>query len=129
MAYAKKNFNKVIVLLNGPSALEVDDLKNDDGIDAMYWVGQPGWNGFNVLGDVLTGKINPSGKLVDEWFTKFEYDPTWYNWGSYGQAEIVINGSTERESGTRTSTTVDMLLPSTSALTPNGARHNAMGLK
>ena len=126
MAYAKKNFNKVIVLLNGPSALEVDDLKNDDGIDAMYWVGQPGWNGFNVLGDVLTGKINPSGKLVDEWFTKFEYDPTWYNWGSYGQAEIVINGSTERESGTRTSTTVDMLLPSTSALTVDGARDNAM---
>lgn len=126
MAYAKKNFNKVIVLLNGPSALEVDDLKNDDGIDAMYWVGQPGWNGFNVLGDVLTGKINPSGKLVDEWFTKFEYDPTWYNWGSYGQAEIVINGSTDRATGTNQSTTVDMLLPSTSDLTVDGARDNAM---
>lgn len=126
MAYAKKNFNKVIVLLNGPSAMEVGDLKNDDGIDAMYWVGQPGWNGFNVLGDVLTGKINPSGKLVDEWFTKFEYDPTWYNWGSYGQAEMLLTGSTDRESGTRNSTTVDMELPSSSALAVNRDRDNAM---
>lgn len=123
MAFAKKNFNKVIVLLNGPSALEVGDLKNDDGIDAVYWVGQPGWNGFNVLGDVLTGKINPSGKLVDEWFTKFEYDPTWYNWGSYGQAEIIFNGSTERESGTRSSTTPMMVLPSTSELATTNQDH------
>ena len=123
MAYAKKNFNKVIVLLNGPSALEVGDLKNDDGIDAVYWVGQPGWNGFNVLGDVLTGEINPSGKLVDEWFTKFEYDPTWYNWGSYGQAEILLTGSTERESGTRSSTTIDMGLPTSSGLSTTDQDH------
>ena len=123
MAYAKKNFKKVIVLLNGPSALEVGDLKNDEGIDAIYWVGQPGWNGFNVLGDVLTGAVNPSGKLVDEWFTKFEYDPTWYNWGSYGQAEILLFGSTDRESGTRSSTTIEMKLPSTSGLATTNQDH------
>ncbi|MBR1813117.1 MAG: glycoside hydrolase family 3 C-terminal domain-containing protein [Lachnospiraceae bacterium] len=95
VAYAKKHFDKVVIILNSPNAMEVGDLQKDDEITAIYWIGQPGWNGFEVIGDVLTGKINPSGKLVDEWFSKFEYDPTWYNFGNYAQAQNTIEGSTE----------------------------------
>lgn len=47
------------------------------------WVGQPGTNGFVAVGEVLNGKVNPSGKLVDVWGANFKHDPVWYNLVEY----------------------------------------------
>ena len=58
---AKAHSSKVVVLINSSSQMELGELKNDDNIDAILWVGQPGMVGFNGVADVISGAVNPSG--------------------------------------------------------------------
>lgn len=56
----------IVVLLNTSNALQVDFLKgNPYDIDACLWVGGVGISGTNAVTDILAGKVNPSGSLVD----------------------------------------------------------------
>jgi len=81
---AKANFDKVIVVLNVGTTMELGSLHNDPEIDAILWMGLPGSTGVMALGDVLVGNVNPSGHTVDTWAVDFTKDPTWYNTGIYG---------------------------------------------
>lgn len=76
---AKAQCDKVIVLLNTSNAMEMYNLDNDDGVDAIMFIGRPGANGIKAIPKLLSGEWNPSGKLVDEWYRDFSADPTWYN--------------------------------------------------
>lgn len=80
---AKANFNKVIVLLNNNSAMEVDDLQNDEKIDAILWIGHPGAYGCLGVADVLCGKANPSGGLYDIYAANNLSAPAMQNMGWY----------------------------------------------
>ena len=55
---------KIIVLINTSNSLQVDFLKDYD-VDACMWVGGLGIAGTNAVTDILAGKVNPSGSLVD----------------------------------------------------------------
>ena len=55
---------KIIVLINTSNALQVDFL-NDYDVDACMWVGGLGIAGTEAVTDILAGKVNPSGSLVD----------------------------------------------------------------
>ncbi|MBR4864986.1 MAG: glycoside hydrolase family 3 C-terminal domain-containing protein [Oscillospiraceae bacterium] len=60
------NVSKIIVLINTSNALQVDFLKeNTYDIDACLWIGGVGVKGINAVADILAGKVNPSGSLVD----------------------------------------------------------------
>lgn len=76
---------KIIVLLNTANVLELGALEDNDNVDAILWIGQPGSAGLGGLGDVLTGKITPSGRTVDIWNANHKNDPTWMNNGNPGQ--------------------------------------------
>ena len=57
---------KIIVLINTSNPLQVDFLKNNEyDVDACLWIGGVGITGTNAVAEILTGKINPSGGLVD----------------------------------------------------------------
>ena len=57
---------KIIVLINTSNPLQVDFLKeNIYSIDAALWIGGVGDAGIDAVADILVGKINPSGSLVD----------------------------------------------------------------
>ena len=56
----------IIVLINTSNALQVDFLKNNEyAVDAVLWIGGVGAYGTNAVTDILAGKVNPSGSLVD----------------------------------------------------------------
>ncbi len=56
----------IVVLINTSNALQVDFLKdNPYDVDACLWIGGVGISGTNAVADILAGKVNPSGRLVD----------------------------------------------------------------
>ena len=61
---AEGKIESIIVLINTSNALEVDFLDNY-AVDACLWVGGLGISGTNAVTDILAGKVNPSGSLVD----------------------------------------------------------------
>ncbi len=88
--YAKKQFKKVIVLINSSDVMELGDLaaeKTDTnlGVDAIMQVGIMGNNGLARIGAVLSGKVSPSGHTVDTWTYDFTKDPTYKNFGDMKQ--------------------------------------------
>ena len=82
---ACENFDKVIVVLNSSSAMELGFLTDGsfpDTLKAAVWVGSPGTSGLNALGRILNGEVNPSGRTVDTYARDFTLDPTWNNFGN-----------------------------------------------
>lgn len=98
-------FDKVIVVLNTLTAFQCDfideynNTETDKRIDAVLWIGGPGTTGAKAFGDVLSGKVNPSGKTVDIYSRDFTKDPTWQNFGDNSQVNDGANGSAFLENG------------------------------
>ena len=80
---AKQNFDKVIVLLNTNSPMEIGDLKNDSQVDAILWIGHPGNYGFLGVADILCGNVSPSAGLYDLYATDNLSAPAMMNMGDY----------------------------------------------
>lgn len=75
--YAAANFDKVIVLINSCIPIEIAEIQRNDAVDAVLNIGEPGDNGFEALGRVLTGEVNPSGRTVDTWAVDFTENPSY----------------------------------------------------
>jgi len=79
---AKGADGKVIVLLNSSSAMEVQELEDNAGVDAILQIGLPGGYGFYGVADVLSGDANPSGHLADTYAADIASSPAAQNFGN-----------------------------------------------
>lgn len=79
----ENNGGKVIVMLNNANAMEIDEIKNNDGVDAIMEIGFPGGYGFYGVADILSGEANPSGHLTDTYAVKNANSPAAQNFGNY----------------------------------------------
>ena len=79
----ENNGGKVIVMLNNANAMEIDEIKNNDGVDAIMEVGLPGGYGFYGVADILSGEANPSGHLTDTYAVTNASSPAAQNFGDY----------------------------------------------
>ena len=78
-----ENGGKVIVLLNNASAMEIEEIKDNTGVDAILEIGLPGGYGFYGVADVLSGAANPSGHLSDTYAVDNSASPAAQNYGNY----------------------------------------------
>lgn len=93
---ADGKIKSIIMLINSSNPLQVDFLKNNEySIDACLWIGGVGGNGINAVTDILVGKVNPSGSLVDTYCYDNFSAPAMKNavpvsYGGYKEGEGVI---------------------------------------
>lgn len=101
-------FENVILLVNASGPMEVGFLNDpthylytDNGytanideatekmgrIKAALSIGFPGTDGVTSIPKILSGEINPSGKLADTWVYDMKADPTWQNQGFNGSSD------------------------------------------
>lgn len=83
IALAKEHSTKVVVLINATNTIEIEELKQDEEIDAILWTGEPGVNGFLGVADVLSGDVNPSGHISDTYAVNSASSPAMVNYGVY----------------------------------------------
>ncbi len=76
-------FSDVIVVFNISNITDMSWLEDYDSIKAAMIMWLPGEVGTNSVGKVLTGEVNPSGKLVDTISYDIEDHPASQNFGNY----------------------------------------------
>ena len=62
-----ENFEHIVVVLNTAGMAELNAVDECRHVDAVIWMGVPGPYGCVSLGKILSGEINPSGRLPDTW--------------------------------------------------------------
>ncbi len=60
-----ENFDKVIVIINANNPMELDWVDEYEQIGAVIYAPGGGVKGFDALGKIIKGEVNPSGKTVD----------------------------------------------------------------
>lgn len=75
-------FKKIIVLQNSSNSMQLDFL-DDYGIDAVLWIGDVGMTGTRGVADILSGAVNPSGRIVDTFLKDNHAAPAMQNFGAY----------------------------------------------
>ena len=60
-------YDKLIVVLNIGGVMDLSEMRSIAGVNAILLMSQLGNLGGDALLDVLTGKVNPSGKTTDTW--------------------------------------------------------------
>ena len=73
------NFNNVIVIYNGANQFELGFTNEYPQIKSVVWCPGTGNVGFNALGKVFSGEVNPSGKTPDTFVYDMTIDPWWNN--------------------------------------------------
>ncbi len=93
--YLNKNFDNVIIVVNTNNAFELGWIKKYTNITSVLWAPGAGGDTCRSIADVLSGKVNPSGHLVDT----FAYDafssPAMQNMGDM----MLVNDGKNVEAG------------------------------
>jgi len=78
---SEANGGKVIVMLNNANPMEVQEIQDNESVDAILEIGLPGGYGFYGVCDILSGEANPSGHLSDTYAVVNANSPAAQNYG------------------------------------------------
>ena len=83
IAKVTSSFDKVVLVYNGANTFNLNFVGQYPQIKSVLWCPPPGQAGFTALGEVLKGKVNPSGKTSDTFVRDLTKTPTYNNFGSF----------------------------------------------
>ncbi len=74
-----KNFDNVLIVYNSAHSFEMGFVEEYPQIKSVLWCPGTGNVGFNALGKILTGEVNPSGRTSDTFVYDLTNTPWWNN--------------------------------------------------
>lgn len=77
------NFSNVTIIVNAGNTLELGFVDEFPSIQSVLWIGTPGPFGTNSLAKVLSGELNPSGRITDTYVYDVDSSPASENFGDY----------------------------------------------
>lgn len=75
IAFVCSHFAHVVLLINTGAQIDLSILEKQPQIEAVLFMVQAGMEGGNAVARILTGDVNPSGKLTDTWGAAYEDYP------------------------------------------------------
>ena len=78
-----KDYDNIIVIVNSANTMELGELQNNSDVASIIYCPGTGQTGFDGLGEILAGKINPSGKTADTFVADLLSTPTANNFGDF----------------------------------------------
>lgn len=92
-----ESFENVIVIINAANTMELGWVNDYEHINGVIWCPGPGERGFQALGEVLSGTVNPSGKTVDTYLYDLFSSPAVNNIGNmeYDNLDDVVNSGAD----------------------------------
>ncbi len=78
-----ENFENVVLIYNGANTMEMGFVRDYPQIKSVVWVPGTGQNGFNGLGEILAGTVNPSGRAADTFVADLTATPTWNTFDAF----------------------------------------------
>lgn len=83
-----ENFDDVVVIYNGSNPLELGWTDEYEQIKSVLLCPAAGATGFNALGSILAGDVNPSGKTTDTWVKDLTKTPYYNNIGHFAYTNV-----------------------------------------
>ena len=77
------DYSKVIVIVNSANAMELGFVNDYSQIKSVLYCPGTGQTGFEALGEILAGMVNPSGKTADTFVADLLSTPTANNFGDF----------------------------------------------
>ena len=90
IAICAKRYEKMILVINCGSVMDMSVLDQIPGINAVIFYAQQGCQGGLAFADIVSGKGNPSGCLTDTWPKNYEDIP-------FGGEYSYLNGNVDQE--------------------------------
>ncbi|HWT73422.1 MAG TPA: glycoside hydrolase family 3 C-terminal domain-containing protein, partial [Mobilitalea sp.] len=92
LAFCKEHFKSTVVLVNSAEPIECGFVNNSNyNVGAVLWIGHPGEAGMYGVADILSGKTNPSGHVVDTWSYDMTTNPTFYSADNQTYSNVTMN--------------------------------------
>ena len=89
------DYDNVVVIINAANTMELGFVEEYSQIKSVVWCPGTGQSGFNSLGKILSGAINPSANTSDTFVRDLTKTPTYNNFGSYtydNMDEFAVDG-------------------------------------
>ncbi len=77
------NFDNVVLVYNAANTLELGFVDEHPQIKSVIWCPGTGQTGFNALGEIVAGEVNPSGHSADTFVYDLTAAPYFNNIGAF----------------------------------------------
>lgn len=82
------NFDKVVLIVNANNPMELSFVKDYKQIKSMIWAPGAGVSGFEAIGEIMKGEVNPSGRTVDTFVKDLKKTPYINNIGNHAYSNV-----------------------------------------